>query len=105
MEALSSLRGQEFPRVTEPPELFELLGFFDGGTTTFTPFDQTSFDPDFMQVYVNPAEIDVALSLGQVDPAFGAAAKTGNEIDRATPAPIRKIVNLRAIDMVAPLAY
>ena len=41
--------------------------------TTFTPLLQTSFLPDFTQVYLYPFEIVVALTLVQVPPALTAA--------------------------------
>ena len=43
------------------------------GVTTFTPLFHTSLVPDLIQVYLNPDEVLVELSLVQADPGFTAA--------------------------------
>jgi hypothetical protein len=43
------------------------------GVATFTPLFHTSLEPDLMQVYLNPDEVLVELSLVQADPGFTAA--------------------------------
>jgi hypothetical protein len=44
-----------------------------GLAATFTPLFQTSFFPDFMQVYLIPFTVEVEFNFAQVSPALTAA--------------------------------
>jgi hypothetical protein len=75
IEPLRSFVGHASPRVAFGwlellLELLDLALF-----VSLTPFDQTSLEPDLIQVNVNPPEVIFEFNVEHFVPAFGAAAR------------------------------
>jgi hypothetical protein len=54
---------------------------FGAGVETFTPLPQTSFFPDFTQVYLSPLNVEVRFNLEQDSPALTTANAGTESID------------------------